>query len=160
SLHLIGGQGGNTFTVADTPVSTVIDSGNGADTVNVQRTTAGLTVNGVFGRDNVNLGVDNSVQAIRGIVTITNNDPSTTLTINNQAARPFVSTVQMSVGLGNGAIAGLAPADIIYRASGVRLVDIHAGGGGNTYIVHDTVGNSSGVSTQLFTSGGNNAISV
>src|SRR5262249_42785936 len=80
SLVLRGGNGGNTFTVANTIsapscTGTILNAGSGDDTINVLRTGGPLTVDvqGNFSEDLVTVGDAGSVQGIQGALTVATN---------------------------------------------------------------------------------------
>src|SRR5262249_57954799 len=85
SLVVRGGDGGNTFTVANTIdnstfsgfTGTTLDSGDSDDTVNVLRTTGRLTVDtqsNAFEGDQVSVGHAGRLQGIQGALNISTSD--------------------------------------------------------------------------------------
>jgi hypothetical protein len=114
SLTIIGGTGGDTFSVLDTPsgCSTLLKS-NGADVVNVG---------------------SGSMQQILGSLYIQHSAPSTTLSLDLfDTADPVGRTVSVS----NDAIAGLAPAVIGYQESTLNALSIICGSSNNTIFFND-----------------------
>ncbi len=116
--------------------SLIINTGGGADDIRVEKTALGrpVTLNGQSGTDSVLIGLPGSgVQQIQGTVTVTNAASYTDLHISdvgNAAPRPAT--------LGATSLIGLAPASINWVENGVRLLDIQAGSGADTFRVVDT----------------------
>jgi hypothetical protein len=163
TLTLDGGDGGNTFTVRDTFTTgaltpdggfagtTFINSGTGDDTVNVLGTTGVLSIDGVDGSDTVNVGLDGSLQGIKGVVTVQRALGVTTLNVDDHADQtPGVQATLGSSDASTGTITHLAPAAIKFSNVGVKAVNITGGSGGNTFTVADTF---LGVTTTLNSAG-------
>jgi hypothetical protein len=180
SLTVLGGRGGNTFTVANTvlnsPVSasTTIKTGTGDDVVNIFRTGGPLNIDGQDGGDNVNLGLKNNAQAIKGQVTVDNVKGVTNLTINDQSDVD-ARIVNMSVKLAGAnstsnttqaSITGLTPAAIRYSPFAVGFLKINAGDGdgiaGNTFNIDGTHPGRAGEAalTRIESGGGSDKLNV
>jgi hypothetical protein len=163
TTHVVfnGGSGGNTFTVLDTiaTVDTTINSGLGTDTVNVQGTTGALRVNGQDGRDTVNVGLNGSVQGIKGALTVTNAGSFSALNVDDHLDHTG-RIVTMNVAGGLGTITGLAPATIAYLDGHVSSVTVSGGDGGNTFIVENTAAIGRGPVTTLNSGIGKDFVTV
>jgi hypothetical protein len=166
TLAISAGSHGNTFTVTDTPqanagAQTILNTGSGADTVNVQRTTGPLFVNGQNGRDTVNVGLNNSVQSIKGTVNISTVSFSA-INLNDQAditARTV--TMETNPGANQGSVIGLAPAIFLYRLGDLSTLTVNAGSGADTVRVEGTASNGGGPASTVINSGpGNDTINV
>ena len=141
----MGGGGGNTFTVTDTPSlgTTRLFTGLSGivDTVNVRGTTGALSINsqeersGVGGNAaTVNVGDNGSVKRIRGTLNIENPYGYSTITVDASAdatartAPTLSSFVNPDDSERNrdpwGKIHGLAPADINYEYYDTELITI------------------------------------
>jgi hypothetical protein len=128
------------FNVVDTPKNAVTTLNTGSDnsTVNVQGTSSPLFINAVGGNQHVNIGLNNSVKAINGAVSITNSIGETGLTVLD-AAGPAAPNVTMGVDAqGFGFISGLAPAQIRYAQNDVSFVTVHGPQTPTTYTITDT----------------------
>jgi hypothetical protein len=164
-----GAGSGNTFNVQDTfgAADTTLNTGLGADTVNVQGTTGALTVNGQDGADIVNVGLNGSVQGIKGALTITNAGDFSALNVDDHldhtgrtVTMNDFNVVTTNVLNAIGTITGLAPATITYPDGGVSSVTVSGGDGGNTYIVENTAAIGRGPVTTLNTGIGRNFVTV
>jgi hypothetical protein len=84
-VHVLGGTGGNTFTVNATTVRTInLDTGTGTNTVTVRATTGALNITTGLALDTVNVGsTANTLDAIVGAVTVTGHGGNTTLNIHD-----------------------------------------------------------------------------
>jgi hypothetical protein len=138
ALTVDGGSGGNTFTVASTPVATALNSGTGNDSVNVQGTANPLTVQGQAGSDTVVIGslapaLGGTLAGLTAAVTIGNAAGSTALRVDDSGdAAAKTTTITSS------AITGLAPATISY--SGLSSLSVLGSNGGTTFNLQtDTV---------------------
>jgi hypothetical protein len=164
-----GGSGGNTFTVDGTvdnfvkPTTSLI-TGSGADTVNVLATTGALAIEGLNGKDIVNIGLNDSVQSIKGKVSVANLIGSTTLNLNDRAdtvARNVTMDVkpdQFLIPIGT--VTGLAPAEISYRPVNLGALNVNGGSGGNTFTVNNTAKNNFLAVTTLNSGSGNDTVLV
>jgi len=144
SLTVLGGSGGNTFTVQSTssfaPVT--LSSGMGSDTVNVQSTSSFLTLINSGGQDTDTLGslapsLGGTLQNITGPVSVTNAaaSGSTALILDDSA-----DGTSRSVTITDLQVIGLAPVPVSY-ASGIGTVNslaIYGGYGGNVFNVQST----------------------
>jgi hypothetical protein len=173
-LVLLGGSGGNTFDVNNTPVwgglfdirliGLRLSSGTGNDTVNVRRASNFTTfLQGQSGHDTVNLGNNGSMAAITAKVQVRNDFGLTTLNVDASAdAAP--KNVKMGRYDINGApeaseylMSGLSPNSINLFDFNVDVFNVKAGGGGNTFTVEDTVAS---VKTSLSTGLGTDHVFV
>ena len=87
TLTLMGGGGGNTFTLGNTPLCpTVLDSGTGADAVTVLGTLGPLAIEGQDGRDQVTVGQPSGspLTNFRGPITVDNDNALTDLIVDNR----------------------------------------------------------------------------
>jgi hypothetical protein len=127
------------FNVVDTPKNSRTTLNTGADdsTVNVQGTSGALFINAQGGAQFVNIGLNDSVQAINGAVTLTNSIGETTLTVLDKSG-PAAPNVTMGVNQGFGFISGLAPAPISYAQNDVRGVTVNGPKTPTTYTITDT----------------------
>jgi acrosin len=125
SLTVTGGSGNDTYTVTGTGAPTTLNTGSGSNQTTVQATTAPLTIQGHGGADQVNVsGNGNDLTAIQGSVTVRNTTASTTLNIDDQNN---YSPPSSPVSLSDTSLAGLAPAPILYQASGLSTSGPDAG---------------------------------
>jgi acrosin len=153
AVSVVGGDGGNSFDVENTasnranPVTT-ISTGAGKNFVNVRRTAGALVVDGQGGADLVDVGLNGSVQGIKGALEVANSDAFSTLVVDD-SADTVNRVVTMSLTGGIGSITGLAPATITYVGSEVNQVQILGGNGSNKYTINDTVSNSANPATIL-----------
>jgi hypothetical protein len=139
-LSILGGGGGNTFTITGTPGSTTIVPGLDGDTVNVQATSAPLTVNAGIAVTHINFGNAGSVQDIYsdiyiqgGLVDIRvddSNDP--------QARSATVGVGPVGLGPNFMNIVGLAPSAIHLPTVSLFSLEIDGGRGGNTFDIGAT----------------------
>jgi hypothetical protein len=128
------------FNVVDTPKNgvTTLNTGSDNSTINVQGTSEPLVINAVGGNQHVNIGLNNSVKAINGAVTITNSIGETGLAVLD-AAGPAAPNVTMGVDAqGFGFISGLAPAPIKYAQNDVSGVTVHGPQTPTTYTITNT----------------------
>jgi hypothetical protein len=120
TLNVLGGSGGNFWTIMGTSVPTFIGAGTSTDNVLVLATTAPLTINGesgvgdadYLGYDPAHGGGPGSVQGLGGTVTIDNPGGGATLVIGEMSdpkPRDALFT--------NASISGLGAAPIRYTAS-------------------------------------------
>jgi hypothetical protein len=151
------------FNVVDTPKNAVTTLNTGSDnsTVNIEVTTGALVINAVGGAQHVNIGLNNSVQGIKGAVTLSNSIGETTLAVFD-AAGPAAPTVTMGVNAQHfGFLSGLAPATILYAQNDVSLVDVHGPQSATTYTITDTAkSNKVSTGTLIFAGNGNNTFNV
>jgi hypothetical protein len=145
SLTVLGGSGGNSFTVAsDGPFATVLESGTGQDVVTVLRTAGPLTVNGQDGRDVISLGrapaqvsgfpIDGKpLSNVRGPVTVRNDGSMTDLIISDGTTAGGAS-FDLD---GQRVRSSLAP-DISYSPGSLASLTIRETGGGNSFTVGAT----------------------
>ena len=128
TLNIFGGSKNNTFIVANTLPGTLtaLNSGSGIDTVSVLRTSSPLVIDGQSGRDTVVLGVNGSVQAVTGAVSVTNNgDFTSLLVLDNLDA--VARQVSLALSGGFGTITGLSPAQIRYASRDLKALSISGG---------------------------------
>jgi len=144
SVTVSGGSGANVWSVQDTGpfVATTINNGSSADVVNVRGTTGALTVHGsfvdFFNSDLVNVGNGSGLQNIRGAISITNNNFSTTAVnvddSGDSTAR--TGTISATSVTGLGMAAGAA---VNYAGVQLASLTVRAGGGvGNLINVEST----------------------
>jgi acrosin len=169
------GSGGNTFLITGTSasVATVVNSGSGSDTVNLDQDNTPTTINSGSGKDAVNVlgtgavttinmggGIDTvyvstnapnqgSLQNVFGQLTI-NGTTSTTVTLDDRG-NPNPDAAAM---LSDTVLTGVAPASIVY--SGLGILDILLGSGGNTI----GVTNTSATTTNLNTGAGADTVNI
>jgi hypothetical protein len=131
-VHVTGGNGGNIYTVTNTPVvsppnlgTMTLDTGSGTNHVNVRHTSGLLAIHGHGGTDQV-LVSDFGGVFVRSVI-VSNTTNSTTLVVDNSAAIvPQAATIgPNSVEFPNG-IGG----QLIQFGSGVKSVNVF--GGANT----------------------------
>jgi Ca2+-binding RTX toxin-like protein len=153
TLTLIGGQGSNTFTVADTVSGTTVLNSNsaGLDTVVVQATTNPLTISG-HGADAIGVGNAGTVQEILGSVTI---NGAQSLVVDDSADATARGNAAAPVLLASGSVTGLAPAAIEFPGGHLSALTILGGTGGNTFTVQGTA-----AATVLNSGSGNDTINV
>jgi hypothetical protein len=144
TLSLLGGFGTNTYTVNDTPVHTsmTLDSGSSADRIKVLGTTQPLTVHSSFvdfvNSNTVNVGNGGGLQNIRGSISITNNNFSTTaVNVDDSGdSTTRTGTISATSVTGLGMAAGAA---VNYAGVQLASLTVTAGGGvGNTINVEST----------------------
>src|SRR5204863_474476 len=90
AVTIDGGSGGNSFTIANTPIlgpNVHLNTGIGADTVTIKGVAAGtaLNIDGQSGTDPVNVGNNGSVQGILGTVTLRNDNAFEAVTVDDSA---------------------------------------------------------------------------
>ena len=110
------------------------------------------------GTDTVNVGNAGSVQGILAAVNIQNPPSYNTINVNDSAdttARTVTLSTFTSGGANWGSITGLAPAAINYKYADTSSVNITTGSAADTVNVLAT-----GVTTNLSTSGGHDAVNV
>jgi hypothetical protein len=152
ALTVLGGDGGNTFIVAntasngDSPV-TGIFTGAGKNSVTVQGTSGALVVTGQGGPDLVDVG-GGSVQNIKGKVVVGNIGGVSMLVVDNSTDTTN-HVVTMGIAGGFGSITGLTSptAPITYGVNEVSQVQVLGGNGSNKYTINDTVSNKSNPTT-------------
>jgi hypothetical protein len=170
SLTFSGGPGNgtvaNTYTVQDTVAGakTVLNTGTGkrGALVFVQGTTGALTVNGQGPVQEVAVGLNNSVQSIKGTVTVTSTGGEVHLNVLDQAG-PAAPSVSMGVnGQNLGFISGLAPATIFYAANDIESATVFGPQTATTYTITDTASNfnPNGPLTEVLGGNGNNTFNV
>jgi hypothetical protein len=146
SVTINGGNGGSTFTVADTIANnraeflgTTINTGTGGGAiVNVLGTTGALNIHpqgtvGAPANDRINVGNAHSVQGIHGRLAVFSRGANAQfffLTLDDSAdktARTVTTTA--------GDVLGLAPAPFFFGAQDTISLEIDGGSGGNTFLV-------------------------
>ena len=140
-FRYLGGSGGGTFTVEDTPQNSALTArtelvlGAGIDSMVVRRTTSPLTINGNGGADRIVIGNSGKVDAINGTIDISNPPISgrTTLTING-ANEVNGHAIEVDAG----SVKGLAPADIRFNQGDLVGLVVSAGPAGNSFNVLNT----------------------
>jgi acrosin len=138
SLTILGGGGGNTFTIVSTGSQTLnLSSGTGNDVVNVQAISGPLNLNGQAGSDMVTLGslapaIGGVLNNLKGAIMISNPSGATALAIDDSGdATTRTATITKS------STAGLSPFAINY--ANLSSLTINGGSGGlNTYDVQST----------------------
>jgi hypothetical protein len=161
-LTVHAGNGNNVFNISSTALTTGLDTGDGHDTVNVNGTGFGgaLQINEGTGmdtanvratnaevdlygggQDTVNVGNAGSVQAIYGLLTIS--DPPSLATVNvDDSADSTSRMVSLDTvtfgGSDYGRITGLAPGAIHYKYADTYTVTARSGTGGATVNVRAT----------------------
>jgi hypothetical protein len=158
-LGINGGSGGNTFTIANSPihhgffdlrnVRASLKSGTGKDTVNVVGTSSFLfEIEGQGGGDTVNVGRQGNLQVVSGLLRVSDAGASTILVLNDSSSTvPKNVTINHTDSIGNTEpdllfIRGLTSGFIEYNVHGVKGLDVRGGGGGNTFTIDD-IGNTS-----------------
>ena len=132
------GSGGNTFTIENTITGqSFLDSGTGADVVNVQTTAGQTTVDTGGGVDTVNVGniaptPGSVVNGIQGPLII-QGDALDTTNVDDTG-----STVAKSGVLTSTTLTGLAMGSSGITYSGLAVLNIYLGSGGNTFLVKST----------------------
>jgi hypothetical protein len=165
ALTLFAGSGGNTVNVYNTSplfYPTYLSTGSGANTVNVYGTTGALYLDGGSGGQSVYVGDTGSLQWINGDVHVLNSSSSgySWLYVNDSA-----DTTGRTVNMSDGAITGLAPANIYWSDNapgsyygGVNYLEVDGGSGGNGYFITNTSPFSD--YTYLSTGSGSNYIAI
>lgn len=161
-LTVIGGSGGNIYTITNTPSNgsypelvTTLTTGTGSDVVNVQRTagSALMRIDSRGGPNTVNLGSPaNGVQDMREAVLISNTAHLTALYVSD--ATEFGSR---NVTLNPDGISGLAPAVIGFTANALSSLLVRGDNGGNTFLV---TGTPADIPTVLDTGDGADTVTV
>jgi hypothetical protein len=127
TLNVNGGAKGNTYTVngagaTTSALITTLNCGNGADNVFVNATSGRLNVYGMNGLDNVRIGNAGSLAAVVGVIFVNN--------VNNRSALfidDYATTTSKSWLLNPSNVTFLAPAQINYVGSSMRLLEINTG---------------------------------
>jgi hypothetical protein len=165
-LTVYGGSGGNTFTVTGTSnfySGMTLSTGTGNDTVNVENTTGVLDLYNPGGLDRVWVGSNGSalggnVQGIGGPVNVYG-PGATILSVDDSG-----DTTGRMAKLSNGALTGLAPANIYWTPTssflggGVNGLNVYGGSGGSTFNVTGT--SNLYYDTTLQTGTGNDAVNI
>jgi hypothetical protein len=166
SLVIRGGIAGNTFRIHDTPyngfgVPTTVYTGAGNDLVTVDGSSGPLTVNGQSGLDTVNIGSAGSVRNIGNSLTVTNAGGFSAVKVDDSADNGPRTVILYNNGLYN-VLSGLTPGgDILLRAGDLSSLMIRAGGGGNTFRIHDTPDDErDDVTTTVLTGTGTDSVTV
>jgi hypothetical protein len=138
SLTILGGGGGNAFTISGTSSQTLnLNSGTGNDVVNVQAISGPLNLVGQTGSDTVTLGslapaIGGALNNLQGAITISNPSGATALTIDDSGdAGTRTATITTS------STTGLSPFAINYANLSTLTID-GGSGGFNTYNVQST----------------------
>jgi len=161
-LTVTGGNGTNTYTVANTAYSdvgnpTTLNTGNGADTVNVQATAANapLAINGGNSQQVVNLGNAGSLAGILGAVSLNNVPNYFIVNVNDGSDNGNHSAVV----IGATGVTGLAPASINFSTTPicVNQLNVTVGNGSNAFTI---TGSQPGSGTTLTTGTGTNTVTV
>jgi hypothetical protein len=157
-LTITGGDGNNTYTIANTPSSaaaggsqTVLNTGGGTDTVNVQATTGPLTVNG-GGSAVVQLGTGSTLTGLNGLLTLNNVASSVPLILDDRADTSNHPNAVLTAT----SLTGLTPEPINF-ASALPGLTITGGSGTNNYTIANT---PAGIPTTLNTGNGNDTVTV
>jgi hypothetical protein len=142
------------YTISSTATScaTQVDTGAAFATVEVFATAGNsiLTVIGHSAGDQVEIGLG-LTSNIAGTVSVSNPVSGTTLVVDDSQDTALSHQVLLSAGSVNGTILGLS-APILYDVNAVNAVHVKANsGGGSTYRVTGTVGNSTNPLTTLDT---------
>jgi hypothetical protein len=161
ALTITGGNGNNTYTVANSGSGnpTVLNTGNGDDTVNIQGTSvfAPFTVNAAGrGNDVINVGNAGSLAGINGTPTLNNGPNFSHVNINDGAD----STDHPDVRLTSFSLTGLSPAAINFEGESLDGLTVTGGSGNNTYTVLNTQFSGPGNPTLLTTGNGNDTVNV
>ena len=139
SLTVLGGTGGNNFTVNGTFANanvvnspTVIDTGIGNDTTTVRATTSGssLLIDGQSGTDTVLISSGGSVANIAGSVSIANDSGHTALTVDGSADSGDHGAF-LSGGATQSTLQNLTPAPIDYNTAQLSSLTVDTGPTGN-----------------------------
>ncbi|MDB5290267.1 MAG: hypothetical protein JWL69_1508 [Phycisphaerales bacterium] len=126
-----------------------VNTGGGNNTVSVPQTLAGVNVSIIGGGiDVTNIGASGSVQNIFGQISVEN----TTLNVDDSA-----DGVERIVELSNGALLGLAPADILWPVNDLDGLTISEGAGGNHIYVLGT-GTVQGAGANTINAGSTNDV--
>ena len=156
-LTVSTGPTGNRFKVLNTPqnglrnLQVILNTGLGADYVDITGSSSALTVNGQDGEDVLDFG-NRNMQGLKNSLTITNLANHTKLFLNNQddTERRVVTMDVVTTASGVfGSVKGLAPGEILYRQSDLRVLFIEGGRGGGDYTVLNTASNAMNPVTNL-----------
>jgi acrosin len=141
SVSVSGGDGANTFNVANTVSNpevptTTIHTGTGVagakfDVVNVLGTTGALNIDAQGGSlpgDEINIGKAGNARGILGAVAVSTSNNNTLLVVDDSA-----DTVSRTVTVTGTTITGLTPGTITYSA--VPVIDLSGSAGGDTFNV-------------------------
>jgi hypothetical protein len=146
SVHVMGGSGGNTFTIERTlhgDPTTEVDTGSGHDQVFVHNTDGPLTLNSLGGPATINIGVNGSLLGIQGAIHIFNTPSFSTVNIDGSAdnvTRSFILDTPPSLH-GQGEIDGLGHvAPITYNPGDISAINITGGQGHELWWVQQTLG--------------------
>jgi hypothetical protein len=148
--------------------SVTVQTGTGGATVNVLATGKPVNLVGHGANTTVNLGNAGSVQAINGLLTISNPPSYTTVNVDDSADTTVRTVTLDTVTIGAdeyGRITGLAPAAIEYKYLDTQAVTVQTGTGGATLNVLTTsvpvnlIGSPSGP-VSLFASNGANTWNI
>ena len=141
----VNGGAASTYMVAATPASTSTTLNIAIDTINVQGTSSPLTIvaHGGNGANVVNLGLNNSLSAIHGAVTLDDVNYREHLNVNDSAD----TVAHFAVLITTGGITGLAPAAInVNRWPNTLVIN---GGAGRTYYTFAATPAVTGVTLNL-----------
>src|SRR5207302_11366152 len=114
-----------------------LNTNDGADTVNVQTIDGATTVNAVAGADTINVGslvpaVGGNVNAIHALLTISGDDGSDTLNVDDTGdgfanTGTLTSTTLTGLGMASGIVYGT-----------LESVNVNLGSGGDTFTIAST----------------------
>ena len=138
SLTILGGFGGNTFLVSDTPSShqpgfvVLLKGGLGGDKFTVAATTSPLTIDGNGGANTVNLGSPDTgkLEALKGSVHAINTGGKTKLTVDDHG-----DATGRTVGVTETAVTGMPSAAITFTAAGISSLTVNGGTGADAFTV-------------------------
>jgi hypothetical protein len=168
-LDILGGHGGNTFNVLDTPEAasivfpffiphhtlTTISAGTGGDTVNVRGTHSELLTLTGTGHSTVHIGNNGSLQGIQGPVDVLWTAGSADLVVDGSAdtrSQDVLLSASIASAPNRLVLSGMTPPDgsglyfnnIEMDPAHISLLDVKGGSGGssgNTFTLDDTLHN-------------------
>jgi hypothetical protein len=148
-LTVMGGQGGDDFSVANTPGGADTQLyGGGDNTIDVIATTGSFTYNTAGGTDRINLGDTGGTARLQGPITINGDalgNPNVHLTVDDHANQwlsrivtvsDVTYTGQWGLSYYYGSITGLG-APITYDPTCLASLTVDGGNAGNTFIVNN-----------------------
>jgi Ca2+-binding RTX toxin-like protein len=154
SLTVLGGPGGNAFTVQGTPAFTVLNAGGGNDTVRLLGTAYSLSIDGQAGTNQVTLGGGVLTGVTGGVTVSTSGGGSTSLTVDDH-----LDAAAQSWTLGTTSLTATALGSSL-RYSGLTQVGLWLGSGPATVDVSAFAGSANLTGNGVSGPGGDTLVST
>jgi hypothetical protein len=138
TAHLKDNPQNKTIVIDGTSAATEVDAGPGNNHILIEATTAPVTIHDTGGgNDIVDVGLNNSVQQIDGLISVSGVTAKSefTLHVNNSADAGKRTADILASG-----IYGLAPSPIVFDPTALKALDIYGGSAADVYTIHNTPG--------------------